>query len=91
MQDPILYVGRFEHELTELIHEHGDYLYMVFAWCCLLFIAWLVLRKRKWPPRQSLLAGPAAVVNVVVVSPASSSDADGSPTRPIIPGDLSRN
>ena len=50
MQDPILYVGKFEHELTKFIHDYGDYLYMVFAWCCLFIIAWLVFRKRKAPP-----------------------------------------
>jgi len=29
--DPILYVGKLEHKLTEFIHENGDYLFMVFA------------------------------------------------------------
>ena len=36
--DPILYVERLEDKLTEFIHANGDYLFAVFAFCCLIAI-----------------------------------------------------
>lgn len=88
MQDPILYVGKFEHELTKLIHDYGDYLYMVFAWSCLFFIAWLVFRKRKSPSLGHASVGSRAIVEIMLTSPGASSDAHGGRT---VGGDPSRN
>ena len=39
MQDPIQYVAKVEQELTQLIHDYGDYLFMVFAFGCFAAIA----------------------------------------------------
>jgi hypothetical protein len=86
MQDPIQYVGRFEHELTQLIHDYGDYLFMVFAWVCFGAIAWLLFRKRKSPPPEPALARTRAIVGIMLASPGLSSDADGGRTR-LIMGD----
>jgi hypothetical protein len=52
--DPILYVGRLEDKLTEFIHANGDYLFAIFAFFCLLAIAWLLSRQRKSPPPDLL-------------------------------------
>ena len=65
MKDPILYVGKLEHELTRLIHEYGDYLFMVFAWGCLFFIAWLLFRRRK--ARHSDPSGGGIQMTVTIV------------------------
>ena len=52
MEDPILYVGKLGHELTEFVHENGDYLFMVFFVVCFFAIAWLLFRKRKFVPHN---------------------------------------
>ena len=88
MQDPILYVGKFENELTELIHEYGDYLFMVFGWACFFFIAWLLFRKRKAPSRAS--ARTQAIVGIILTSPASSEAGSGR-TPLMMADDPSRN
>ena len=86
MQDPIQYLGRFEHELTQLIHDYGDYLFMVFAWVCFGAIAWLLFRKRKSPAPEPASARTRAIVGIMLASPGMSSDADGGRTR-LIMGD----
>ena len=86
MEDPILYVGRFEHELTQLIHENGDYLFMLFALVCFVAIAWFLFRKRKSPPPEPASARTRAIVGIMLASPGMSSDADGGRTR-LIMGD----
>ena len=91
MDDPILYVGKLEHELTEFIHDNGDYLFMVFAWACFAAIAWLLFRKRKSPPPESTSARTRAIVGIMLASPKTSSDADGGRTRLIMGDDSSRN
>lgn len=91
MEDPILYVGRIEHRLTQLIHEYGDYLYLIFTWCCLFAIAWLLFRKRKSRHPEPASTNTPAIVGIIVASPGMSSDADGGHTRLIIGGDPSRN
>jgi len=86
MEDPILYVGKLEHELTEFIHENGDYLFMVFVVVCLFAIAWLLFRKRKSSPPVPASARTRAIVGIMLASPDMSSDADGGRTR-LIMGD----
>ena len=66
--DPILYVGKLEHWLTEFIHEHGFYLFMVFAWACFAAIAWLLFRKRKSPPPEPTSARTRAIVGIMLAS-----------------------
>ena len=39
MEDPVLHFGKLLNRLTELIHDNGDYLFMVFAVLCFLAIA----------------------------------------------------
>ncbi len=90
MEHPILYVGRLEHKLTELIHDYGDYLFMVFAWGCFLAIAWLLFRKRKSPPPVPASARTRAIVGIMLASPGMSSDADGGRTRLIMGDDVTR-
>lgn len=87
MEDPVLYFGKLLNELTEFIHENGDYLFMVFAWACFLAIAWLLFRKRKSPPPQPASARTRAIVGIMLASPGMSSDADGGRTR-LIMGDV---
>jgi hypothetical protein len=88
MEDPILFVGKLEHELTEFIHENGDYLFMVFVVVCLFAIAWLLFRKRKSPPPVPAPARTRAIVGIMLASPDMSSDADGGRAR-LIMGDTS--
>lgn len=87
MEDPVLYFGKLLNELTEFIHENGDYLFMVFTWACLLAIAWLLFRKRKSPPPQPASTRTRAIVGIMLASPGMSSDADGGRTR-LIMGDV---
>lgn len=86
MEDPILYVGKVEHELTQFIHEYGLYLFMAFAWGCLFAIAWLLFRKRKATPVAPASARTRAIIGIMLASPRMSSDADGGRTR-LIMGD----
>ena len=86
MEDPIQYVGKFEHELTQLISEQGVYLFMVLVWFCFGAIAWLLFRKRKSPPPEPASARTRAIVGIMLASPGMSSDADGGRTR-LIMGD----
>jgi len=88
--DPILYVGKLEHKLTEFIHENGDYLFMVFALVCFFAIAWLLFRKRKSPPPEPASARTRAIVGIMLASPDMSSDADGGRTRLIMGDDVTR-
>jgi hypothetical protein len=81
--DPILFVGKLEHWMTEFIHEYGFYLFMVFAFLCFLAIAWLLLRQRKSPPEPSS-ARTRAIIGSLLASPDMSSDADGGRTRLIM-------
>ncbi len=87
MEDPVLYFGKLLNELTEFIHDNGDYLFMVFAWACFLAIAWLLFRKRKSPPPIPTWPQTRAVVGIMLASPGMSSDADGGRTR-LIMGDV---
>ena len=91
MEDPILYVGKIEHVLTQLIHEYGDYLFIVFGWGCLFAIAWLLFRKRKSRHPEPASTNTPAIVGIIVASPGMSSDADSGRTRLIIGGDPSCN
>jgi|SRR5713226_4973401 len=84
MEDPVLYFGKLQNELTEFIHDNGDYLLMVFAWACFLAIAWLLIRKRKSPPPVPTSARTRAIVGTMLASPDMSSDADGGRTRLIL-------
>jgi len=82
--DPILYVERLEDKLTEFIHANGDYLFAVFAFCCLLAVAWLLSRQRKLPPPSPTSARTRAIVGTMLASPYMSSDADGGRARLIL-------
>jgi hypothetical protein len=90
MQDPIQYVARVEQELTQLIHDYGDYLFMVFAFGCFAAIAWLLFRKRKSLPQEPASAKTRAIVGIMLASPGMSSDADGGCTRLIMGDDPAR-
>ena len=90
MKDPVLCFGKLLNELTEFIHENGDYLFMVFAWGCFLAIAWLLFRKRKSPPPVPASARTRAIVGIMLASPGMSSDADGGRTRLIMGDNPSR-
>jgi len=89
MQDPILYVGKVENVFDQFIYDYGDYLFMVFAWICLFVIAWILFRKRKAPSREPASAMIQTIVEIIVTSPAVSSDAGRSPTRLTMGGDPS--
>lgn len=86
MEDPIQYVAKVEHELTQLIHDYGDYFFIVFALGCFVAIAWLLFRPRKWLPQEPASARTRAIVGIMLASPGMSSDADGGRTR-LIMGD----
>lgn len=90
MEDPIQYMGKFEHELTQLIHDQGEYLFMGFAMVCFVAIAWLLFRKRKSPPPEPASARTRAIVGIMLASPGMSSDADGGRTRLIMGDDPTR-
>ena len=64
--DPILYVERLEDKLTEFIHANGDYLFAVFAFFCLLAVAWLLSRQRKLPPPSPTSARTRAIVGTML-------------------------
>jgi hypothetical protein len=84
MEDPVLHFGELLNKLTELIHDHGDYLFMVFAVLCFVAIAWLLFRKRKSPPPAPASARTRAIIGTMLASPNMSSDADGGRTRLIV-------
>ena len=86
MEDPIQYVAKVAHELTQLIQDDGDYLFMVFTLVCIVAIAWLRFRKRKSPHPEPASARTRAIVGIMLASPGMSSDADGGRTR-LIMGD----
>ncbi len=88
--DPIQYVAKVEHELTQLIHDDGDYLFMGFALLCFVAIGWLLSRKRKSLPPQPASARTRAIVGIMLASPGMSSDADGGRTRLIMGDDPTR-
>ena len=82
--DPILYVGKLGHKLTDFIHENGDYLFMVFVVLCFLAVAWLLTRQRKSPPSDPSSARTRAIVGTMLASPDMTSDADGGRARLIM-------
>lgn len=88
MEDPVLYFGKLLNKLSAVIDENAVYLFMVFAWACILTIAWLLFRKRKSPPPVPTSARTRAIVGIMLASPDMSSDADGGRTR-LIMGDNS--
>lgn len=91
MEDPILYVGKVEHELDRLIQNYGDYLFMGFALVCFVAIVWLLSRNRKSPPLPPPASAKThAIVGVVLASPEVSSEADGGYTRLIVGDDPAR-
>jgi hypothetical protein len=87
MEDPILYVGKVEHELDRLIQNYGDYLFMGFALVCFVAIVWLLSRNRKSPLPTPASAKTHAIVGVVLASPDVSSEADGGYTRLVVGND----
>ncbi|MCU0783229.1 MAG: hypothetical protein MUF81_04115 [Verrucomicrobia bacterium] len=87
MEDPVLYFGKRLNELSEFIDDNGVYLFMVFAWGCILAIAWLLFHKRKSPPPVPASARTRAIIGIMLASPGMSSDADGGRTR-LIMGDV---
>ena len=86
MEDPVLSFGKRLNELSKFIDDNGVCLFMVFAWGCILAIAWLLFRKRKSPPPVPASARTRAIVGIMLASPGMSSDADGGRTR-LIMGD----
>lgn len=90
MEDPVQHFGKLLNELSEFIDENGVYLFMVFAWTCMLAIAWLLFRKRKLPPPIPASARTRAIVGIMLASPGMSSDADGGRTRLIMGENHSR-
>jgi hypothetical protein len=84
MEDPVLHFGKLLNELTEFIHENGHYLFIVFAWACILAIAWLLFGKRKSPRPVPSSARTRAMIGTMLASPDMSSDADGGRTRLIM-------
>lgn len=50
MKHPVEYLARVTRKLDELIRDHGDQLFLVFAFGCLVLIAWLLARRRARPP-----------------------------------------
>ena len=90
MADPILYVGKIEHGLDQLIHDYGDYLFVVFAWVCLFAIAWLLFRKRKSPPPGPASPRTRAIVGIMLASAGKDTYSDGGRTRLIVGSDPSQ-
>lgn len=43
------YVARVTKFLDRMIQEHGDFLFVVFGFACLVLIAWVIARPRKHP------------------------------------------
>jgi hypothetical protein len=82
--DPILYLGRLEDKLTEFVHANSDYLFMFFAFFCLLAILWLLSRRRKPSPDEPSSARTQAIIGTMLASPDLSSDADGGLARLIV-------
>jgi len=78
--DPIYLLEPVFRWLDELIHEDGDYLYMVLVYVSLLLIAWILsggLRRRQ--ARQSHIATiPVIVIRQTVEPPPL-------PLAPVIP------
>ena len=89
MEDPVQYFGNLLNELWEFM-DNGVYPFMVFAWACMLAIAWLLFRKRKSPPPLPASAQTRAIVGIMLASPGMSSDADGGRTRLIMGENPSR-
>lgn len=90
MEDPIQYVGKFEHELDQFIQDYGDYLFIAFAVICFVAIVWLLSRNHKSLPPQTASAKTRAIVGVTLASREMSSEADGGYTRLIVGDDPAR-
>lgn len=82
--DPILYVGKLEDKLTEFVHANGDYLFIVFAFLCLLGVVWFLSRPRKSSLSEPSSARTRAIIGTMLASPDMSSDADGGRARLIV-------
>ena len=82
--DPILYVGKLEDKLTEFVHANGDYLFIVFAFLCLLGVVWFLSRPRKSSLSEPSSARTRAIIGTMLASPDMTSDADGGRARLIM-------
>jgi cobalamin biosynthesis protein CobD/CbiB len=49
MEHPVQYVARVTKFLDRLIQDYGDYLFVGFAFFCIVLISWIVSRRRKHP------------------------------------------
>ena len=49
MQHPVQYLAVVTKFLDRMIEEHGDQLFMVFAFVCLGVVGWILTRKRRHP------------------------------------------
>ena len=52
MDHPVVYVARATKFVDNLIHEHGDYLFVGFVFLSLLVIGWILARRRKRPVHE---------------------------------------
>lgn len=49
MEHPTHYVLKVTRFLDGVIEEHGHYLFMAFAFCCVVFLVWMFTRRRTRP------------------------------------------
>ena len=69
MQDPIQYVAKVEQELTQLIHDYGDYLFMVTSLLTLLLMAlWRIKRPENLKEYSPQNLGRVLCLRLVILS-----------------------
>ena len=69
--DPIYLLEPVFHWLDGLIHDYGDYLYMVLVYVSLPLIAWILSGglRRRLPRQRSITAIPIIVIQSAAPSP----------------------
>lgn len=69
--DPIYLLEPVFHWLDGLIHEDGEYLYMLLVYVSLPLIAWILSGglRRRFPQRQTIITIPIIVIQPIVTPP----------------------
>jgi hypothetical protein len=78
--DPIYLLEPVFHWLDGLIHEHGDYMYMVLVYVSLPLVVWILSGglRRRFPQRHTI-----TVIPIIVIQPTT--------TPPPLPPDIAQN
>ncbi len=65
-QNPVEVIMPVLNRLDSLIHDYGDYLFMVFTWLAIPLIAWILSGglRRKQPRRNTATVVPHVIITI---------------------------